>query len=85
MAKKISPQKVKQAEDAAIMLMKRFWEQSQNKKMAARIITFIVLAAAIVQELFIGAQLSDSWLEITVYVLMGYFGMASYRSVFKFK
>ena len=65
--------------------MEKAWEQTQNKKVAARIITFIVLTIAIIQELFRDSHLSDSWYEITVYLLMGYFGMATYRSVFKLR
>ena len=85
MAKNISPKKLKQAEDAAVNIMEKAWEQTQNKKVAARIITFIVLAIAIIQELFLDSHLSDSWYEITVYLLMVYFGMATYRSVFKLR
>ena len=85
MAKKISPKKIKQAEDAAVTIMEKAWEQTQNKKVAVRIITFIVIAIAILQEIFLDSHLSDSWYEITLYLLMGYFGMATYRSVFKLR
>ena len=85
MPKSMSPQKVKQAEDAAITVMEKFWNQAQDKKNISRIITFTVLAIAILQEFFLESHLTDSWYEITTYLLMGYFGMATYRSIFKLR
>ena len=82
MKPKISPEKLKQAEGLVTDLIKRAWEQTHDKKKLARIITFFVIAVAVIQELFLGTQLSDGWCEITIYLLMGYFGMATYRSSF---
>ena len=83
MANKVSSAKVRQAEDMAITVMERFWIQTDNKKNIARIITFIVLAVAVFQELYFESHLTDNWYEITVYLLMGYFGIGTYRSIFK--
>lgn len=83
MAKKISPEKLEKIENQAVILMQKLWGQTQHKKTLARVITFIVIGIAVIQELFLETHLSNNWYEITVYVLMGYFGMATYRSTFK--
>ena len=85
MAKNISPEKLKNLEEQAIALMEKIWIQVHDKKTIARIITFIVLAIAVIQELFLESHLSNNWYEITVYLLMGYFGIATYRSIFRLK
>jgi len=83
MPKKMSAAQVKKTEQQAVEVMEKFWKQTQDKKMLARIITFVVIAFAVYQELFLESHLSNNWYEITVYLLMGYFGMAAYRSVFR--
>ena len=83
MAINISPEKLSKTEDNAITLMEKIWVQTQRKKILARVITFIVIAIAIIQEFCLDSHLSNNWYEITVYLLLGYFGMATYRSLFK--
>ena len=79
-----SDSKVKNIEDQSIKLLQKLYTQSQDKRKFARIITFIVLGIAVIQELFMKSGLSYSWREITIYMLMGYFGAATIRSTFKF-
>lgn len=81
--KKINIKNQEKLEHQLFDFLQRIWNQSNNKKMHARIITFLVIAVAVFQELFTEAYLTDSWAEITIYLLMGYFGMAGYRSTFK--
>ena len=83
MAKKITIKNQAQVENQAYALMEKIWNQSKDKSKLARIITFFVIAVAVIQELYFESHLSNNWYEITVYLLMGYFGMATYRNVFK--
>ena len=83
MPKQMSAAKLKRTEQQAFDVMKKIWSQSKDKKALARIITFAVIGFAVYQELFIESHLSNNWCEVTVYLLMGYFGMATFRSVFR--
>jgi hypothetical protein len=83
MVKKINIRNQGKVEDQLYEFMEKFWEQSNNKKVIARMITFVVIAFAIFQELYTESFLSDGWCEITIYLLLGYFGMAGYRSIFR--
>ncbi len=83
MGKTISPDKLKKAENQAVEIMERIWVQTNNKKNLARIITFAVLAIAVFQEFYLKDGLSNNWKEITIHLLIGYFGMSTYRCIFK--
>jgi len=83
MVKKIKIKNQEKLEQQLFAFLQRIWNQSNDKKLYARIITFVVIAVAVFQELFTDSYLTDGWAEITIYLLLGYFGMAGYRSTFK--
>lgn len=82
---KIKIKNLKKSEKQAIDLMEKIWKQTDDKKLLVRVISFIIIAIAVFQELFTEEALSSNWLEITIYMLMGYFGAATYRNTFKIK
>lgn len=75
----------KKAEKQALDLIEKLWTQIENKKLISRVITFLVVGIAIVQELFTEHGLTNSWYEITLYLITAYFGTATFRRVFNFK
>ena len=80
----VSADKMQKAEQQLLEFLKKIWTQTQEKKIWARIITAIVLIVAIFQELATDLHLTNGWKEITVYVIAGYFGIATYRNSFRF-
>ena len=81
--RQISSDKIENFENQAVKLLKKILNQCQKKKIHARVIIFIVVGIAVIEELFAQSGLSNNWREITVYSIMGYMGMATYRSIFK--
>ena len=75
----------KKSEQQALELMKKFWAQIEDKKLVSRLIAFLVIGIAIVQELFTETGLSNGWYEITLCLITAYFGTATFRRVFNFK
>jgi hypothetical protein len=74
------PQKL---EKPALMVLEKLYRQCQNKKTIARIIIVLVIGIAVIQELFTKTGLTKSWLEITIYLLFGFYGLETVRSCLK--
>ncbi|MBD3291203.1 hypothetical protein GF337_20545 [candidate division KSB1 bacterium] len=70
------------SERQALDLMEKLWIQIEKKKFISRLITFFVIGIAVIQELFTEEGISNGWYEITLYLIMTYFGIATYRKVF---
>ncbi len=79
---RIKPAQMHKAEKQVNVFFEKTWLQTKEKKIWARIITAVVLLIAVFQELATDIHLTGNWKEITVYVIAGYFGMATYRKIF---
>ncbi len=81
MPKKMAADKVQRLEGQAVAFIEKIWKQTREKKTWARVITAAVILIAVWQEFFTETQLTNSWREITTYIMAGYFGTATIRKV----
>ncbi|MBN2009622.1 hypothetical protein JW960_09795 [candidate division KSB1 bacterium] len=84
MPTQISPDQMAKNEQQVLDFIKKMWGQTQEKKIWARLITAVIIIIAIYQELGTDIHLTDTWKEITIIVIAGYFGVATYRTTFRY-
>lgn len=61
--------------------MEKLGEQAENKKLISRIITFIILAIAIYEELFTELKINPNWMELTKWCLLYYFSRSAVQKI----